>query len=337
LPGAPLYTSPGYGGAYRDANGRWQARVASQRLDATPPSGGPAASDPDFTEKQLFADAGVDYAILLPLGLGRPMANPEHEAAATATTNNWLAETWLSKFNHHGRYYGALRVPLSDPQLAAREIEKWAGHPAFVEVMLVPYVSTPFGRTFYDPIYEAATRHNLPIAIHVNRGAGMGLLTPVGISSYFWEHHGSYPLMYGAHFTSLLCEGVFERFPTLKVVFVEGGVSWALPLVWRLDNHYERLRSEVPSLKRRPSEYAREHVYFSTQPIEEPDDPHDLVQALEWLGAERTLMFATDYPHWDADDPVHVFGRLRLPQHVKDRILRDNALELYGLPRTRRA
>jgi predicted TIM-barrel fold metal-dependent hydrolase len=305
----------------------------AQRADSYPPGGGPPCSDPAFTEQQLLHEAGVDYAILIPLTL-RPMANPEHEAAVAAAVNTWLAETWLSRYNAHGRYRGAIRVCSGNAELAAREIEKWAGHPYFVEVMLVPYVRAPFGQPQYYPIYEAAARHKLPICVHVNRSPGMGLLTPVGFASYFFEHHALYPVLYCTHLVSLLSEGVFEKFPTLKVVFIEGGFSWFPTLLWRLDKHWRELRSEIPALKRKPSEYVHDHIRFTSQPIEEPPNPTHLARILDWMDAEHILMFATDYPHWDGDyRPASLFDGL--PETTRRRILCENALEFYGLPPTR--
>ena len=70
----------------------------------------------------------------------------------------------------------------------------------------------------------------------------------------------------------MVLEGVFERFPKLKVVSIEAGFGWVPSLAWRLDKHFDRLRSELPHLKKKPSEYLREHVWWSTQPMEEPDD-----------------------------------------------------------------
>ncbi|MBI4505033.1 MAG: amidohydrolase [Chloroflexi bacterium] len=315
----PLYFPPG----------------TSQRADAYPPSGGPPCSDPDFTARQLFDEAGVDYGILVPRG-DRPLANPEHEAVLAATVNIWLAETWLSKYNPHGRYKAAIRVGPNDAELAVREIERWAGHPHFVQVMLVPHVRVPFGQAQFHPIYEAAVRHNLPLATHVNQTPSMALLTPVGFVSYFFEYHQFYPELYATHLISLLCEGVFEKFPALKVVFMEGGVSWLVPLLWRLDKHWRELRAEVPGLRRRPSEYVREHLRVTTQPVEEPQQAEHLARVLEWLDGEHLLMFATDYPHWDGDyRPSDLFRGL--PERVRRRILRDNASELYGLPPTRPA
>lgn len=312
----------------------YEAPNKAQRLDAYPPGGGAPCSDPEFTERQLFDEAKVDLAILFPLTV-RPMVNPEHEAAACAATNEWLADTWLSKFNKHERYYGTLRVTIGDPALAVAEIEKWAGHPRFIQVMINPYTNIPLGQRCYDPIYATAQKYDLPLAIHVNRSPGMRLLTPVGFASYFFEHHSLYPLMYAAHLTSMVMEGVFERFPRLKLVLIEGGTSWIIPLVWRLDQAWRALRSEVPWVKRPPSQIIREHVMFSSQPIDEPRLPREFHVMLELMDAENTLMFATDYPHWDFDDPYQTFGKL--PESVQKKILCENARRLYRLPATRLA
>jgi len=124
-------------------------------------------------------------------------------------------------------------------------------------------------------------------------------------------------------------EGVFERFPGLKVVLVEGGFAWAPALCWRMDKHWERMRAETPRVKRPPSEYVREHFWFTTQPIEEPDDPRHLADIMDWVGWDR-LMFSTDYPHWDFDDPQHVF-KFKAADANKALVFRDNAKALYRL------
>src|SRR5581483_193046 len=80
------------------------------------------------------------------------------------------------------------------------------------------------------------------------------------------------------------------------------GVGWIASAMWRMDQHFVRFRSEVPHLKRKPSEYVREHFWFTTQPIDEPDEARHLRQLIEWVGVDR-LLFSSDYPHWDFDDP----------------------------------
>ena len=129
---------------------------------------------------------------------------------------------------------------------------------------------------------------------------------------------------------SLVYEGVFEMFPGLRIVLVEGGFAWLPPLMWRMDKHYKRLKGEVPHLKRLPSEYIRDHIWATTQPMEEPPNPKHLLQAIEHLGTEDKLMFATDYPHWDFDEPDRAFS-VRLPGELKRKIFSENARALYQL------
>ena len=129
--------------------------------------------------------------------------------------------------------------------------------------------------------------------------------------------------------TSLVCEGVFEQIPNLKIVLVEGGFAWLPALCWRLDQQWARMRDEVPDCKRPPSEYIKQHLWFTTQPMEEPEQPGHLRDTLNWIGWDR-IMFATDYPHWDYDDPAHAFP-IRLSDTERATIFRDNAMHLYRL------
>ena len=125
---------------------------------------------------------------------------------------------------------------------------------------------------------------------------------------------------------SLVFEGVFEQFPQLRVCLIECGFTWVPALCWRMDRQWQRYRAEVPHLKRLPSEYVREHVWFATQPIEEPENPAHLTDIIDWLGWER-LVFSTDYPHW------HFEGEHALPDGLPEetmrRMLVDNPLATY--------
>jgi predicted TIM-barrel fold metal-dependent hydrolase len=303
------------------------------RADSEEPGGLPAGSDPVLTEQQLFGDAGIDFGILLPQV--RTHLNPEYEVALCAATNDWLADTWLSKYNAHNRWRGTISICANQPEAAAREIERWAGHPMMAQVRLNAYAGLPYGDPFYDPIYAAATRAGLPVAIHFSKGTGMSLLTPVGFLSYFFEHHALYPVTYAGHVVSLICSGTFDRFPELKYVFVEGGYAWSLPLLWRLERQWDQLKQEVHWVKRRPSDYVREHMWWTSQPIEEPERISQMTRVMEFANAGETLLFATDYPHWDYDDPTQVAKRI--PEAYRERVFSENAIQLFGLPRTRPA
>jgi predicted TIM-barrel fold metal-dependent hydrolase len=122
-------------------------------------------------------------------------------------------------------------------------------------------------------------------------------------------------------------EGVFERFPNQKVAFVEMGKSWIPAMGWRLDRLRKTLRSEVPDIRRAPSEQIREHVWISTQPMEEPENHDDLRRLFEWVGWEKVL-FSTDYPHWDFDDPRYAIP-FEMTAEERRMIFHDNAVNLY--------
>ncbi|HVB78305.1 MAG TPA: amidohydrolase family protein [Candidatus Nitrosotalea sp.] len=305
-----------------------------RRLDSYPDQG-PPGSDPALVERQLLHEAGIDLAIMIPAatrGLGSPL-DPEHSAASASAINRWLADTWLGRYNHHQRYRASIFLPINNPAACVRELETWAGHPGFVQCTVPAYAPAPYGSDRFLPVWEAAARHHLPVAIHVNGTGDDPMLSPLGHPAHFVEWHSvGYPLAYSAHLVSLICEGVFERLPELRFVFVEGGFTWLGPVLWHLQKNLDRLSGEV-TLRRPAADYVLEQVRFTSQPVEEPDDPRDLVPLFEMIGAERLLMLATDYPHWDYDDPLRALPRV--PAAMRRRILSQNASELYGLPRYR--
>jgi predicted TIM-barrel fold metal-dependent hydrolase len=128
----------------------------------------------------------------------------------------------------------------------------------------------------------------------------------------------------------MIVEGVFDQFPTLRVAFVESGFTWLPPFLWRLDKEWRGLRREIPWTHRLPSEYVREHVRFTLQPIDGPPHPQRLLQVVDQLGSDELLMFSTDYPHWHFDAAEEA-----LPTGLSDtlarKILADNARAFYRL------
>jgi predicted TIM-barrel fold metal-dependent hydrolase len=302
------------------------ALATGMRRDALPETG-PGGSDPALMEEQLLVQAGVTYAIHIPLTI-TGMANPEHEAAMCAATNAWLADKWLGEYNAHGRYRGSIMVCPDLPETAVEEIERWSKHGGFVQVMIPPLARGAYGLPQYFPIFAAAAKHGLPVGIHINRTPGMSLLSPVGFVSYYFEFHPQYTLYYFPHLASLVMAGVFARLPDLRFVLVESGVSWMTPYMWRLDHYWQEFGSEVPWLDKPPSEYIRKQVLVTTQPLERPQENHHLHEYLGWMGSEQMVMFSTDYPHWDYDHPESVLRRL--PSAVRERFAYQNAARLYG-------
>lgn len=304
--------------------------VHGDRLDARPPQGGPSGSDPELLRRQLIDEYGHAYAVLMPRAFCNLHPDPDFGNAIAAAYNDWLADTWLSKYNHDGVFKGSITVNPQDPPAAAREIERWAGHPHFVQVMTDSGARAPFGQRQYYPIYEACEKFGLPFAIHPGTdGMGINVQPTPGFPTHYIEWHTCLSLGFQAHLVSFITEGVFERFPGFKIVLVEGGVSWLAPLMWRLDAEYKALRYEVPWLKRKPSEYLRDHVRITSQPLERPDNDKYLLQMFEMMDAEHILMFSSDYPHWDFDSPTRAFPAL--PESLRRRIFFENAREFYGL------
>lgn len=303
--------------------------VGVMRKDAIPPNGGKAGSDPDLIVEQLIRPYHVEYAILTGVVYNISATHdPDFAAAVCSAYNDYLIAEWLGK---HPSFKGAIAVSTLDPAQAAREIDRLAGHPDMVEVIISSAARMPLGQRFYHPIYEAAERNGLPVAIHPG-AEGAGSSTPPTAAGYptrYIEWHTCLSQMFMAHLVSIVTEGVFVKYPNLKLVLVEGGVSWLPPLLWRLDKNYKALRSSVPWLKRLPSEYVRDHCYLTTQPIEEPENPRHLADLFNMFDAENMLMYSSDYPHWDFDDP-HMILR-QLSADARRKIFYENAKKLYKL------
>ncbi|MEK3722553.1 amidohydrolase family protein [Paenibacillus sp. FSL H8-0034] len=304
--------------------------VHGARLDAKPTNGGPEGSDPEFLREQHIKPFNVAHAILLPRAFCNLHPDPDFATAVAAAYNDWQADTWLGSYNPDGVFKGSITIAHQDPLAAAKEIERWAGHPHFVQVMTDSGARAPFGQRQYYPIYEACERHGFPLAIHPGTdGMGINIQPSPGYPTHYIEWHTCLSLGFQAHLVSFITEGVFERFPGFKVVMVEGGSAWLPTLMWRLDAEYKALRYEVPWVKKRPSEYLRDHVRVTSQPLERPDQDKHLLNTLEAMDAENIMMFSSDYPHWDFDSPKLTFPKL--PETMRNRIFYENARELYKL------
>jgi predicted TIM-barrel fold metal-dependent hydrolase len=124
-----------------------------------------------------------------------------------------------------------------------------------------------------------------------------------------------------------------ERFPKLKTIWIESGLAWIPFLMQRLDNEWMMRSSEVPLLKRRPSDYMRE-MYYSTQPMEMVNNKEALELTFKMMNAETQLMYASDYPHWDMDLPSTIYDLPFLSETAKRNILGGNAKRVFKLDPT---
>ena len=299
---------------------------ATARRDSWPPGGGPPASDLDFMRQQHLDANNITHGILHPLRIGGyDQRNLDFGAALCAAINDWQLHAWAGP---DPRLTASIDVPQDFTEAAAAEIEKRANDPHFVQITTASFAAEPLGHRRYWPVFEAAQAADIAIGMHIGGYSGEAI-TAGGWPSFYYEHHYANAPSMESVVTSLVMEGVFERFPRLRVVLVESGFVWVPSLCWRLDRLWERMRDEVPHLKRPPSEYIRQNIWYTTQPIEEPANPEHLRETIDWIGWDR-LMFSTDYPHWDYDDPNYAF-KFKMTQAQREALFRGNAAKVYRL------
>jgi uncharacterized protein len=297
---------------------------ALSRRDSWPPCGGPPGSNLDFMRTQHLEANNIEIGILQPLfPSAKDQRNPDFGIALSRALNDWQVREWTER---ESRLRASIVVPCEDATASVREIDERALQKDFAQIFMTVRARDPLGDRRYWPIYEAAVRHDLPIGIHTGGVTG-GPVGAGGWPSYYVEEHQSHTAATAAMLASFVFNGVFEQFPALRIVCVEASFAWVPPFVWRMDRQWERHRAEVPHVKSPPSHYISRNVWLTTQPIDEPPRPRDLLDVMEWVGWNR-LLFATDYPHWDFDDPK-VAVKAALTNDQKRLLFNENARKVY--------
>jgi predicted TIM-barrel fold metal-dependent hydrolase len=187
----------------------------------------------------------------------------------------------------------------------------------------------------FDPLWAELVAADLPICIHLivrfNRS--------VNSASAMWWDSEKEPMnvlfAFGLGGTmqlipataALVCDGLFDRFPDLKVTIVESGAGYAAYLMDRLDEKYQRFGNLAP-IKRPPGEYLRENFWFVMDPSE-----RSINAQCDLLGEEHFL-WGSDYPHIDS----HSNARSEIDAALADMsekrrnlVLGGNARSLFNL------
>ncbi len=286
------------------------------------PDGRPGG-DLEMIRREALAPWNTRLAICHCLHGAAAMFSEDMGAALARAVNDWVAAEWLDR---EKRLRASILVSPRSPELAVAEIERRAADPRFVAVLLLAGGETPLGRRGHWPIYAAAERLGLAIGIHAG-SAYHQPITSAGWPSYLVEDYVDQATIFQHQLLSLIAEGVFTKFPNLRVVLIESGFAWLPAFVWRATKEWRALRSEVPWVDRSPAEIVREHVRVTLQPADAPPCPDDLARVAEQLGAERLLLFSTDFPHWQWDgEDVLPAG---LPEGLLGRIAVENPLEAF--------
>ena len=297
------------------------------RASARPADGSPAASRVALVQAGVFdAAPHPAFAILNSDCAVESLHNPDAAAAVAQAANDWLAAEWLAKDR---RLRASIVVASQFPELAVREIERRAGDKGFVQVLLPVRSESPYGSRNFRPVFAAAARHGLPVALHYGGSPG-NPPTPVGWPSFHLEDYAGATGVFQTQLVSIIAGGVFDEFPGLRLVLAEGGFAWLPGMLWRFDKNWKGLRREIPWVRRPPSDYVREHVRFTTAPADAPTDPAQFAAAVAQLGSDDLLLYASDYPH-DHGDTAAAGGWAALPPKVLRKMMADNPQGLYRL------
>ncbi|HEY4175119.1 MAG TPA: amidohydrolase family protein [Rhodopila sp.] len=288
------------------------------------PASGKAAVSLDRLRAEALDPFGTRIAICNCLYGIQAMFSEDMAAAFARAANQWMATEWLDP---EPRLRASIVLPMQSVERAVDEIEHWAPDRRFVQAMVLASGDAPLGKRQYWPIYAAAVRHDLPIGIHAG-SAYHNPNTAAGWGSTVTEDYVGQAQAFQSQLTSLICEGVFSKFPTLKVVLLESGFTWLAPHMWRLTKYWRGLRPEIPWVDRTPAEIVRDNVRLTLQPVDAPADQGQLQRMIDHMGSDRLLLFSTDYPHWQFDGTAAMPDGLS-PELTR-RILVDNPLETYS-------
>ncbi len=279
-----------------------------------------------INEAALYRSSGG----LLPIAVDG--LEPDFAIALSRAFNNWLAE-FCQEDNH--RLKGVAIIPLADIDLAVEETRRAVNELGFVGITLYPEKVRgrfPFDREV-DPLWQVAQELNVAVGIH---GSSTGL-SDQDFSKKYFEHPAggtlthamSFPVQNIAAMGGMILSGVFERFPDLRVGYLEGNCGWLPWWLYRMDDQWEKYgpSEEGSILSMKPSDYFKRNCYISMDP-----DERGAQQVIEELGDDN-LLFSTDFPHSDSAFPHATDEFLSLTgisDESKKKILWDNCRRFYG-------
>lgn len=268
---------------------------------------------------------GIDRTVIFPtagLAMGF-VQDPEWAVVVARAYNNMIADRYI-RFNK--RLGATALLPIQDIQEAAKELHRAVKELGMSGGILAPVgFSKPLGDAYFDPLYEEAQRLNCPLGIHGAPSRGLGFDF---FRSLIEARALSHPFAQMIHLTSLILEGVLERFPRLKFSSLEAGCEWVPFLMDRLDLEYKNRAHQAPLLKKKPSDYLKGgQIYYHTELWESL-----LPQAVERVG-EDFFLYASDYPHEpDLAEAICQFeARTDLSDAAKRKILSDNGKRFYNI------
>jgi len=286
---------------------------------------------PEDVDEVLCNDFSIDCPILNPTSVLPRLPQTDLAAELMSGYNDLMIDQYLDEYDH---FRGLAAVATQDPEKAAEELDRLGNEDQIVGVYIASTgPNPPLGDSEYDVMYQAAEDNDLDIAYHGSGGAFMFEFPRQNQSfeKFIEVHTMAHTWSQMMTLSSLIINGTPVKFPDLNFSFLEAGIGWIPMMMFRLNKEYSIRRSEAPLLEKSPEEYIRE-FYFASQPIGEANHSKHMDQLIDMVGAD-SLMFATDYPHWDFDHPEALDKHLSHRYDVEDRnkVLHGNAAEAFGI------
>lgn len=278
-------------------------------------------------------DRGIDCAIVDQISFLDAVRGTERAVQEMRAANEVLTERYVEGDDD---IYGLINLAARAPEASAAEIRKYGGRDDVVGAVVFPggEYQKPLGNPEYDVMYEAAEEHDLTMVFHAVDDMMPARQAPVlnDAESFLTMHTLAFPWSAMLTLTSLIVEGVPVKFPDLDFVILEAGLGWVPYMMGRLNREVSWRKSDAPLLERSPEEYIREHFWFGTQPVEEFENPAHLHETMRTIGADN-LLFTSDYPHWDFDNPTTIDSHLTaaFSPEERERVLHHNATEVFGI------
>ena len=311
------------GVGYQDMGGR-VTRYPLRRIEKPEPG---VHRDVSLTRRWMDA-MGVDIAVLFPSPMLQLGLHPQVEAEVALATayNRWLAERVLAE--EESRIRSMIYLPFNDPEASYRLVKEFAGQKGVCGFMVTSVRYKPVHHNSYMKIYSAIEETGLPLAFHAGYNWNEQSMTMM--NKFISVHALGFVWYNMVHMTNWVLNALPERFPKLKVIWIESGLAWLPFMIQRLDNEYMMRSSECPGLKKLPGEYITD-MFYTSQPMEIPRDMSLLEATFKCIKAESQLLYSSDYPHWDFDLPSTIYDLPFLKEKAKRDILGGNAVKLFKI------
>lgn len=299
------------------------ALETTARREWRPADGTMPASSIEVLARDLLDPCRVERAIINCYYAVDSVRHPDWGPALARAVNDWLIKEFLDK---DSRLSASLVIPARDAVAAAEEIDRVGGHPGFVQVLLPVRTDRLYGQRVFWPMFEAMERHKLVAGLHWGGLAENGP-TPTGYASWYVEEYAEEPQLFGSQMTSMIIEGLFQKFPGLRVSMLEGGFTWLPTWSWNMNKKWKGLRRDFPWVDRLPTEIIRDHFRFSIAPAD-LGPPEQMERILRWLNSEDLLMYASDYPHLHTDELGDLLSLMS--ETMRANVMSETARRWYG-------